>query len=161
MQNDILFNNIYIGHSVEDAEALRKETFDVKIPIERAEEEAQKPKPAEGAPSTVSFREDPITYVREKAELFIGLARENPIEAVKAVPEIAVALGVLLVTMILVIVGAILVSTPATPSAAKGTAQKGKEAAGTAKEKTAEAVSSAADTAKGGATKRTTRGSAE
>jgi calnexin len=29
MQNDILFDNIYIGHSIEDAEKLRKETFDL------------------------------------------------------------------------------------------------------------------------------------
>lgn len=44
MQNDILFDNIYIGHSIEDAEKLRKETFDLKHPVEVALEEASKPK---------------------------------------------------------------------------------------------------------------------
>ena len=38
MQSDILFDNIYIGHSVEDAEKLKVETFDVKHAIEKAEE---------------------------------------------------------------------------------------------------------------------------
>ena len=44
MQNDILFDNIYIGHSVEDAQKLKAETWDIKHPIEVAEEEETKPK---------------------------------------------------------------------------------------------------------------------
>jgi calnexin len=159
MQNDILFDNIYIGHSIEDAEALRKETFDVKKPIELAEEEAQKPKPEDKPQTSVSFKEDPITYVREKVDLFVIVAKQDPIQAVKLVPEVAGVLGALLFASILFVVGAISASSPA--PAAKAAAQKGKEAASAAKEKAAEAVSSAADTAKGAATKRTTRSSAE
>ncbi|KAI9932866.1 hypothetical protein ASPWEDRAFT_33846 [Aspergillus wentii DTO 134E9] len=158
MQNDILFNNIYIGHSEEDAEKLRKETFDVKHPVEVAEEEASKPKPEEKAAApSVSFQEDPVTFVREKVDYFIGLAKEDPVHAVKQVPEVAGGLGALLLTMILIIVGAVGASSPAPAPAAK----KGKEAASAAKEKAGEAVSSAADTGKGGATKRNTRSSAE
>lgn len=158
MQNDILFDNIYIGHSVEDAEKLRKETFDIKRPIEEAEEEASKPKKEEKeAGTSVSFKEDPVTYVREKVDHFVGLAKEDPINAVKEVPEVAGGLGALLVTMILIIVGAIGASSPAAAPAAK----KGKEAAKATKEKASEAVSSAAENVKGGATKRTTRSSAE
>ncbi|KAL2808361.1 Calreticulin family-domain-containing protein [Aspergillus granulosus] len=158
MQNDILFDNIYIGHSVEDAEKLRKETFDVKRPIEEAEEEASKPKKAETeAGTTVSFKEDPVTYVREKVDHFVGLAKEDPLNAVKEAPEVAGGLAAVVLTMILIIFGAISASSPAAAPAAK----KGKEAAKAPKEKAAEAVSSAADTAKGGATKRTTRSSAE
>ncbi|KAL4881590.1 Calreticulin family-domain-containing protein [Aspergillus karnatakaensis] len=158
MQNDILFDNIYIGHSVEDAEKLRKETFDVKRPIEEAQEEASKPKKAEKEDgTTVSFKEDPVTFVREKVDHFVGLFKEDPITAVKEVPEVAGGLGALLLTAILVIVGAIGASSPAPAAAAK----KGKEAAKATKEKTSEAVSSAAETVKGGATKRTTRSSAE
>lgn len=158
MQNDILFDNIYIGHSIEDAEKLRQETFDVKHPIEVAEEEAQKPKEEEKkAQTSVTFQEDPVTYVREKVELFVDLVKEDPLEAVKAVPEVAGGLGAVLITMILIIVGAISASTPAAAPAAK----KGKEAVGATKEKAAEAVSSAAETAKGSATKRNTRASAE
>ncbi|KAL3476397.1 Calreticulin family-domain-containing protein [Aspergillus californicus] len=158
MQNDILFDNIYIGHSVEDAEQLRKETFDVKHPIEVAEEEASKPKKKdEDTATSVTFQEDPITYVREKVDHFVGLAKEDPLNAVKQVPEVAGGLGALLVTMILIIVGAISASSPAAAPAT----QKGKEAAKSTKEKASEAVSSAAETVKGGATKRTTRSSAE
>ncbi|OXV05587.1 hypothetical protein Egran_06645 [Elaphomyces granulatus] len=158
MQNDILFDNIYIGHSIQDAETLRKETFDIKKPIEAAEEEAQKPKPEEEPPS-VSFSEDPVSYVREKVETFIGLARENPVQAVQELPEVAGGLGALLATILLVIFGTLrLGGSAATP---KDAVKKGKEVASAAKEKNEEAISSATETAKGGATKRTTRPSAE
>ena len=157
MQNDILFDNIYIGHSPEDAEQLRKETFDVKHPVEVAEEEASKPKKEETAPATsVSFQEDPITFVREKVDHFVGLAKQDPVNAVKQAPEVAGTLGALVLSMVLIIVGAIKASSPA-PAPVK----KGKEAAGAAKEKASEAVSSSADTGKGGASKRTTRSSAQ
>lgn len=157
MQNDILFDNIYIGHSIQDAETLRKETFDIKKPIEAAEEEAQKPKPEEEKPP-VSFSEDPISYVREKVETFIDLARENPVQAVQELPEVAGGLGALLATILLVIFGTLrLGGSAATP---KDAVKKGKEVASAAKEKNEEAISSATET-KGGATKRTTRSSAE
>ncbi|EKV07146.1 Calreticulin/calnexin [Penicillium digitatum] len=157
MQNDILFDNVYIGHSVEDAEKLRQETFDVKFPIEEAEEEASKPKPEvkeEG--TTVTFQEDPVTFVRQKVNHFVELAKEDPIDAAKTLPEVAGGLGALLLTMILIVVGAISASSPAAPAE-----KKGKQPAGAPKEKKEEAVTSSAETSKGGATKRTTRSSAE
>ncbi|KAJ5961636.1 hypothetical protein N7501_006577 [Penicillium viridicatum] len=157
MQNDILFDNVYVGHSVEDAEKLRQETFDVKFPIEEAEEEATKPKPEvneEG--TTVTFQEDPVTFVRQKVNHFVELAKEDPINAAKTLPEVAGGLGALLLTMILIVVGAIGASSPAAP-----VEKKGKQPAGAPKEKKEEAVTSSAETSKGGATKRTTRSSAE
>ncbi|KAJ5781755.1 uncharacterized protein N7518_010238 [Penicillium psychrosexuale] len=157
MQNDILFDNLYIGHSIEDAEKLRQETFDVKFPIEEAEEEASKPKPeVKHEDTTVTFQEDPVAFVRQKVNHFVDLAKEDPINAVKTLPEVAGGLGALLLTMILIIVGAIGASSPASP-----TEKKGKQPAGAPKEKKEEAVTSSAETSKGGATKRTTRSSAE
>ncbi|PYH42070.1 calnexin [Aspergillus saccharolyticus JOP 1030-1] len=157
MQNDILFDNIYIGHSEEDAEQLRKETFDIKHPIELAEEEANKPKPEEKVTEpSVSFKENPVAHVREKVDRFVGLVKQDPISAVKQVPDVAGGLAAVLVTMILLIVGAVGASSPAAAPV-----KKGKEAASAAKEKAAEAVSSATNTGKGGATKRQTRSSAE
>ncbi|RAH72119.1 calnexin [Aspergillus aculeatinus CBS 121060] len=157
MQNDILFDNIYIGHSEEDAEQLRKETFDIKHPIELAEEEANKPKPEEQVVEpSVSFKENPVAHVREKVDRFVGLAKQDPIAAVKQVPDVAGGLAAVLVTMVLLIVGAVGASSPAAAPV-----KKGKEAASAAKEKAAEAVSSATNTGKGGATKRQTRSSAE
>ncbi|OJJ97871.1 hypothetical protein ASPACDRAFT_122577 [Aspergillus aculeatus ATCC 16872] len=157
MQNDILFDNIYIGHSEEDAEQLRKETFDIKHPIELAEEEANKPKPEEQVVEpSVSFKENPVAHVREKVDRFVGLAKQDPIAAVKQVPDVAGGLAAVLVTMVLLIVGAVGASSPAAAPV-----KKGKEAASAVKEKAAEAVSSATNTGKGGATKRQTRSSAE
>lgn len=157
MQNDILFDNIYIGHSIEDAEKLRKETFDVKRPIEAAAEEATKPKDEEKIAPSVGFREDPVTFVREKVDQFILLAKADPIHAVKELPEVAGGFGAILLFLTIFVVVAVGASTPA-PEPAK----KGKEAAEAAKEKEkkAEAVSSSADTGKGEATKRS-KGSAE
>ena len=56
MQSDILFDNIYIGHSIEDAEKLKTETFDVKHPIELAEEDATKPQPPEPVKSPMDLK---------------------------------------------------------------------------------------------------------
>ncbi|KAJ5777848.1 Calnexin [Penicillium odoratum] len=157
MQNDILFDNIYIGHSVEDAEKLRQETFDVKVAIEEAEEKASQPEPEAPAPGlTTTFQEDPVNFVRQKVNQFVHLAKEDPIHAVKTAPEVAGGLVALLLTSILIIVGAIGSSSPA-PASEK----KGKQAVNAGKEKNSEATSSSADTGKSGATKRTTRSSAE
>ena len=43
MQNDILFDNIYIGHSIEEARKFAEETFFEKHPIEQLIELAEKP----------------------------------------------------------------------------------------------------------------------
>jgi calnexin len=44
MDKDILFDNIYIGHSVEDAAKFAQETFHEKHPIEQLLELEDKPK---------------------------------------------------------------------------------------------------------------------
>ncbi|ODH22301.1 hypothetical protein ACO22_05543, partial [Paracoccidioides brasiliensis] len=154
MQNDILFNNIYIGHSIEDAQKLKSETWDIKHPIEVAEEEAERPKDDEKDSSSVSFKEAPVQFVREKINLFISIARKDPVQAAKSVPEVAGGLGALVFTLALVIVGAIGLSSPApAPAAAKKVDGKEKKD-GAAKEKAAEAVSTTADNVKGAATRR-------
>ncbi|KAK9449655.1 Calreticulin/calnexin, partial [Limtongia smithiae] len=43
MQNNIMFNNIYIGHSIAEAEAIGNDTFIPKAAIEREEEIASRP----------------------------------------------------------------------------------------------------------------------
>lgn len=163
MQSDILFDNIYIGHSVEDAKRLKAETFDIKHPIESVLEEAEKPKRDEQKTDTpeVSFKEDPVQYVRSKVDLFLSVVREDPVEAVKAVPEVAGGLGALLVTLILLIVGAVGLSTPAPAPATTKEEKKGKDKdkskdeTSADKDKGAEGSSSSTDKGKGGASKRT------
>lgn len=164
MQSDITFDNIYIGHSVEDAAAFTAETFDVKRPIEEAEDEKTKPKPVE-APKvtdpTGAFMDDPVNFVKEKLELFITLAQKDPIEAIRFMPEVAGGIGGAVALLITIIVVLFSLGGSSAPSKEdiKKTAQKAKEAATDAKDKVAEATASGADAAKSEVNKRTTRSS--
>ncbi|EZF33950.1 hypothetical protein H101_02494 [Trichophyton interdigitale H6] len=151
MQNDILFDNIYIGHSIEDAEKFKAETYDIKRPIEEAEEQASKPKlsPQVDDETEISFTQDPIGYVRAKIDRFTSLAQDDPVAALQAVPEVGGAIGAILASL-LIIIGMFGLSSPAPP--AKST---GKAAEKTEKEKTTEAVTaSGADSGQGEAKKR-------
>jgi len=165
MQNDILFDNIYIGHSVADAEALQRETFDVKLSVEKAEEEQNKPKQDEKtepkSPMDLSFMDDPVYYMREKFQLFVEIAKRDPVEAVRFVPEVAGALGVGALTLLVLLVGALGAGSTAAPSKGqvKDKAQQAKDAAQRTKDQVADAVASGADQAKDEVNKRTTRSS--
>jgi calnexin len=164
MQNDILFDNIYIGHSVEDAAALAKETFDVKIKAEKAEEEATKPKEEEKpkSPSDLVFKDDPVKYIREKLDLFLTIAKNDPINAVKFVPEVAAGLGAIVLVVVSVLL-TLISNAGAAPSKeqVKGAAKKAKDAAVDAKDKAAEAISTGTEKAQAEVNKRTTRASAQ
>lgn len=156
-----MFDNIYIGHSIADAEKLKAETFDVKSKIEQAEEAASKPKdtPKPKSPSDLKFMDDPVLYVKEKVDLFITIAKKDPIEAARFVPEVAGGLGVLAITLIAVIVGAISMGS-APPPQVKKAAEKAKETATTAKDTVTDAASSGAEKVQAEVSKRTTRSSA-
>lgn len=160
MQKDILFDNIYIGHSTEDAEKLKEETFDIKRGIEEAEQEAQEAKDAKTKKPPVggTFMEDPVNYVKEKLDLFVTLAKSDPLEAVKFMPEVAGSIGIAVVTLIAVVVG--LFGLGSKSPKVQETTQKAKEAAADAKDQAADAVSSGAEKVQAEATKRTTRSSA-
>ncbi|EMC95130.1 hypothetical protein BAUCODRAFT_35122 [Baudoinia panamericana UAMH 10762] len=167
MQNDILFDNIYIGHSEADAAALAAETFDVKLAVEKAEEEADKPKPSEKpdikSPMDLNFMDDPLTYVREKAQLFYEIAKRDPLEAVRFVPEVAGTLAVGVVLVLLVLAGAVTGGAKAAPSKeqVKEKTQQAREQAEKIKDQVADAVTSATDSAKEEVNKRSTRSSAQ
>jgi len=154
MTNNILFDNIYIGHSVEDAEKLANETFFVKHPIEKTLEEADKPKVDDipKSPSDLVFLDDPVLYVKEKLDLFLTIAQRDPIEAIKFVPEIAGGIAAVFVSLIAII--SVLVNLGGSSAPAP------KKAAATSKDKAkdqSEAAATGADKAKGEVTKRTTR----
>jgi len=161
MQNDILFDNIYIGHSIEDAEKLKAETWDVKHPIELAEDEATKPKPADPpkSPMDLKFMDDPVLYVREKVDLFMTIAKKDPVQAIKFVPEVAGGIGILAVTLIAVIIGAVGMSGASPPPQVKNAAEKVKKTALDAKDQVMDAAASGADKAQTEINKRTTRSS--
>jgi calnexin len=159
MQADVSFDNIYIGHSVDDAKKIADETFFVKSPVEKALEQAEKPKEEDKpkSPSDLKFLDSPATYIKEKLDLFLTIAAKNPVEAIKFVPEVPTAIGGLLVT-ILALVG-IFTSGGSAPAPVKKVAADVKEKAKDVKDKAAEAVSSGAETVKAEATKRNTRSS--
>jgi calnexin len=160
MQKDILFDNIYIGHSVSDAEKLKAETFDLKVAAEKADEEANRPKPKDDikSPSDLVFKDDPVRYVKEKTALFVEIAKRDPVEAIKFVPEVAGGIGAIAVTFLVLLVS-ILMGSGAAPSKeqVKAQANKAKSAAVDAKDKAAQAVSTGAEKAQAEVNKRTTR----
>lgn len=97
MTEDILFDNIYVGHSAEDAKALAAETFDIKKPLEA---EASKEPAADDEPlAQATWKADPVGVIREKIFAFIDLAKLDPLLAVKTHPETGGALAVAIFTL--------------------------------------------------------------
>lgn len=161
MQNDILFDNIYIGHSVEDAEKLKVETFDIKSKIENAEEEATKPKPEDTpkSPMDLKFLDDPVHYVREKLDLFITIAKGDPVQAIKFVPEVAGALGTLAAIVVAVLISLITKSSSNPPPQVKKAAENAKKSAIDVKDQVVDAATSGSEKVQTEVNKRTTRSS--
>ena len=164
MQNDILFDNIYIGHSIEDAKKLEEETFVPKKAAEKAEEEATAPKPKESpkSPSDLVFMDDPALYVKEKVKLFLEIAKKDPVEAARFVPEVAGGIATLAVTFLVLLVS-LFAGSSAAPSKEqlKAQADKAKKTAVDVKDKAAEAVATGAEKAKAEVNKRQTRSGAQ
>jgi calnexin len=161
MQNDILFDNIYIGHSIEDAEKLKAETYDVKNKIETAEEEASKPKEADTpkSPMDLTFMDDPVHYVREKLDLFITIAKGDPIQAIKFMPEVAGAIGTVFALVLAVAIGLMTMSGASTPPQVKKAAENVKKTALDTKDQVVDAAASGSEKIQAEVNKRTTRSS--
>ena len=159
MQNNILFDNIYIGHSVEEATALQKETFDVKKAGEKEAEAAAKPKQPETpkSPMDLKFADDPIHYIKEKTELFIAIAKSDPVAAVRFVPEVAGAAGVLIISLLVLIFGALGGSKAPSKAQVKAKANEAKAKATEVKDKVVDSVTSGAEAAQDEVKKRSTR----
>ena len=168
MQSDILFDNIYIGHSVSDAEKLKNATFDIKHKVESAEEEASKPpmpEPVE-SPSELSFMEDPVNFIRTKVDLFYTMARNDPVQAVKYMPEVAGGIGAVAATVIALLVALVSLGTSSSAPSAKEAqdklkkaAEKAKDAATDAKDTVVDATTTGADKLTDSVSKRSTRSS--
>ena len=96
MTEDILFDNIYVGHSTEDAKRLASETFEIKKPLEVA---ADKPVADEDEEEKISFKDDPVSFVRTRVLAFIEAAKADPLGAFKSQPETGAALVFALFTL--------------------------------------------------------------
>lgn len=154
MQKNIMFDNIYIGHSVDDARQLAEETFFLKHPIEELAELADKPKVEDTpkSPSDLKFLDDPVLYVKEKLDLFLTIAKNDPIGAIKFVPEAAGGIAAVVVTILAVLISVLGSGGSPAPAAKKvATDAKGKA------EGKAEGSSTGADTSKADVSKRSTR----
>ena len=103
--------------------------------------------------------DDPVLYVREKVDLFMTIAKNDPVQAIKFVPEVAGGIGVLAVTLIAVLVGAIGMSGASPPPQVKSAADKVKKTAIDTKDQVMDAAASGADKAQTEINKRTTRSS--
>ena len=84
MTEDILFDNIYVGHSAEDAKNLATETFEIKKPLEVA---ADKTEADDEEEEKISFKDDPVSFIRTRVLDFIEAARISPTQAFKSQPE--------------------------------------------------------------------------
>jgi len=90
MTEDILFDNIYVGHSLEDAKALATETFEIKKPLEVASDKSVDDDVEE---EKLSFKDDPVSFIRTRVISFVQAVKEDPLGAVKAHPETGAALA--------------------------------------------------------------------
>lgn len=89
-----MFDNLYIGHSFEDAQKLAEQTFEVKKKIEEDVKQAEEKAEAEEAGDVqTTFKDDPIGFVRGKIFEFVEIAQIDPVFAAKAMPEVAAGLG--------------------------------------------------------------------
>lgn len=110
----------------------------------------------------LSFKDDPVKYMKEKLELFIAIARKDPMEAVRFLPEVAGGIVVVVVTVLALLVGAVGFGTSSSaPSKddAKKAAEKAKDKAVDVKDQASDAASSGIESAKAEVNKRTTRSS--
>ncbi|CAH6721897.1 calnexin homolog [[Candida] jaroonii] len=77
IENDVLFDNIYLGHSIQEAETIGNETFKLKFDLESENYQQNKPKAIKGpSPPPKSFEEilnDDNTSTFQQVYLFFFL----------------------------------------------------------------------------------------
>jgi len=103
MTEDILFDNIYVGHDVDAAKEFAKETYQQKSALESAAAKAAKEAARKSAglddEDDVDFKADPVGFVRQKVFNFIDLAKIDPALAFKTHPETGVGLAAAAITL--------------------------------------------------------------
>jgi calnexin len=120
MQNDIMFNNIYIGHSEGDAQKLAKETWTKKYAAEKALEDGDRPAVKEEL-SPDAWKEDPVKFVTQSFNKFIELARIDVVFAFKAMPLVGGGLVVSTISLVALLGGIISLFLAPVPLPADGT----------------------------------------
>jgi calnexin len=89
MQNGFLFDNIYVGHSEKDAEALAKDTWSIKHGIEK-ENEPQPPQETfvDKTKGFAARMQRQFSDIPEQIFEFMDIARVDFIDAIKTLPHI-------------------------------------------------------------------------
>ncbi|KAJ2996557.1 hypothetical protein HDV02_006390 [Globomyces sp. JEL0801] len=107
MQNDFLFDNIYLGHDVAEAKKLAAETWAIKSKIEKELDppapESVEPTLLEQASGVADLLKKYFDDIVQQAIEFYEMARQDPVEALKELPHIAVLLVVSVLLPILII----------------------------------------------------------
>jgi len=99
MTEDILFDNIYVGHSLDDAQKLANESFHVKKPLEEEKAKAAAPDVADEEDTEVSLKSNPVAFLRSKVFAFFEIAKVDPVLAFKTQPEAVGTLFVAILTL--------------------------------------------------------------
>ncbi|KAF9906683.1 hypothetical protein BX616_000657 [Lobosporangium transversale] len=92
IQNDLLFDNIYIGHSVKDAETLAAETWEVKYAVEKQLEELANPtkknedSKEKSKDKELTLEENPVAFILQDLREFFAMLRKDPSNAVNTNP---------------------------------------------------------------------------
>lgn len=96
MQKNILFDNFYLGHSIEEAEAVGNSTFVPKLQIEQ-DQEAKAKEPKVGKQRKVytskldHFRDDPLDFFIDIARTFVLNMSMDPISYIMNQPAVFIA----------------------------------------------------------------------
>jgi calnexin len=118
MDEDILFDNIYVGHSEEDARELARQTFDQKLEIEESSEKEEEKK-ADDEKVAADLPLLGLAGMQDKLLTFFEAAKKDPITAIKEDPSVAGLVGVLITGVIGLFgfIGGIMGSTSKSPAA--------------------------------------------
>lgn len=105
MTEDILFDNIYIGHSELDAASFADETFSIKKPLEDELEAAAVPEVPETSASAnkgeePEWREDFVKWAQWKIEEFADIAVLDPVKAIQELPYTGAAAATVIATLL-------------------------------------------------------------
>ncbi|KAF5095208.1 hypothetical protein D0Z00_003245 [Geotrichum galactomycetum] len=112
MQNDILFDNFYLGHSIQEAEEIGNATFVPKNVIENAQEEEEmklmEKKRHRGYNTWIDhFINDPADFIFEFSRFFIINFKASPIEFILNQPLVFLAVVAALTLVSTVLLGLI------------------------------------------------------
>lgn len=159
MQKDILFDNFYLGHSIEEAESIGNFTFVRKLQIEQSQENAKNKEIKADQQKQMyksmldHFRADPVDFLLTLYKTFMTGIHSDPLTFLQEQPVVVIGciVGFLTVSALgfgLLGVVAFLLKSAMAPSAAPAAAESKKvEAADKKVEASAKTSSTSASTA--------------